>query len=56
MCMGGGDQRLLAELAEDISRSMPDLLPFIGGPEDQPLGSVRPPLGLGASRLPGDGG
>ena len=56
MCMGGGDHRLLAEPAEDMSRSMADLLPFIGGPEDHPLGSVMPPPGLGASRLPGEGG
>lgn len=56
MCIGGGDHRLRAELADDISRSIADLLPFMVGPEDQPFGSVKPPLGLGASRLPGEGG
>lgn len=50
MCMDGGDQRLRAELTEDMSRSIPGLPPFMGGPDDQLFGSVIPPLGLGTSR------
>lgn len=56
MCIGGGDHRLRAELADDISRSTPPLPPFMCGPDDQPFGSVMPPLGLETSRFPGDGG